>query len=167
MNGRPDYSDKAPQGYCGDWSRGAPLGRGYTGPDRRTAAELESEFVAACARLSAALRLKESRPSDGFKASAWEAAAAHWREEKESLRALFKAAKAREAGEGPAPKITLQRVRLDSGGYDSQGAYWGIGEPLYWAADDSGAYDETFRAADREKAKAHVRETFPNARFYR
>lgn len=30
------------------------------------------------------------------------------------------------------PPMTLQRVRLNSGGYDRGGAYWGIGQPLYW-----------------------------------
>jgi hypothetical protein len=28
-------------------------------------------------------------------------------------------------------KVYKKRVRLDSGGYDSGGAYWGIGSPLY------------------------------------
>lgn len=31
-------------------------------------------------------------------------------------------------------KFYLQRVRINSGGYDSGGAYWGIGSPLYWAS---------------------------------
>lgn len=30
-------------------------------------------------------------------------------------------------------KLRLVRVRLDSGGYDAGGAYWGIGERLYRA----------------------------------
>lgn len=67
----------------------------------------------------------------------------------------------------PLSRISLRRERLDSGGYDSSGSYWGIGSPLYWAADDSGAYEEWFRASDREAAKEHVRETYPAARFYR
>jgi len=163
----PNYETHAPQGYMGDWRRGAPLGRPRVGPDPRTLAELESAFVAACKRLSDALTLKERRPADGYKAHCWEAAAESHRRDKEELRALFKAAEARQAAEC-APKITLQRVRLDSGGYDSQGAYWGLGEPLYWAAADAPfEYDETFRAADREEAREHVRATFPRARFYR
>jgi len=28
-------------------------------------------------------------------------------------------------------KVYKKRVRLDSGGYDSGGAYWGLGAPLY------------------------------------
>ena len=62
-------------------------------------------------------------------------------------------------------KITLRRVRLDQGGYDASGAYWGVGAPLYWACDDAG-YDEYFRARGREAAKQRVRERFPGARFY-
>ncbi len=70
----------------------------------------------------------------------------------------------------PEPvKLTLQRVRLDSGGYDAGGAYWGSGEPLYRASDDMGL-DEIelfFRAPDRETAKRLVLAKLPNARFYR
>lgn len=66
-----------------------------------------------------------------------------------------------------SPKVTLQRVRLDSGGYDPTGAYFGRGSPLYWAATDDGALDITFRAADRDAAKAYVRDVMPGARFYR
>lgn len=32
--------------------------------------------------------------------------------------------------------VKLFRVRLDAGGYDDGGAYWGTGEPLYCAQDD-------------------------------
>lgn len=60
---------------------------------------------------------------------------------------------------------SLQRVRLNAGGYDSGGAYWGVGQPLYWAS--AGEADMFFRAATRQDAKAYVRETYPAARFYR
>lgn len=34
--------------------------------------------------------------------------------------------------EEPSPdKVYIQRVRLDNGGYDPGGAYWGTGAPLY------------------------------------
>ena len=62
-------------------------------------------------------------------------------------------------------KWTLQRVRLDAGGYDSGGAYWGCGEPLYWAC--CGDVERFFRARDRARAGAHVRKEFPNAWFHR
>lgn len=160
----PNYQDNAPQGYMGDWSRGAPLGRATIGPDPRSMDELQADFVAACQRQDLALRLKETRPADGFKASCWEAAAAHYKEEREMIKAHVKALEARQS---QSPKVTLQRVRLDSGGYDPAGAYWGIGSPLYWAATDDGSFDSTFRADDRDDAKAIVRQTYPAARFYR
>lgn len=57
---------------------------------------------------------------------------------------------------GAAGRLTLQRIRINSGGYDRLGTYWGIGAPLYWCASEDGRYETTFRAADREAAKAHV-----------
>lgn len=50
-------------------------------------------------------------------------------------------------------KIRLFRVRLDAGGYDDGGAYWGIGEPLYCACDQGGEYREFTRAASRRAAR--------------
>ena len=79
----------------------------------------------------------------------------------------------RAAKPGPADlpyKFRLARVRIDAGGYDPGGAYWGLGAPLYWARDDAthGAPVELFlRAGDREAAKAKIRESYPAARFYR
>jgi hypothetical protein len=64
-------------------------------------------------------------------------------------------------------KWSLCRVRLDSGGYDNGGAYWGIGAPLWHACTEDGESELFFRAHDRDAAKAHVREANPNARFYR
>lgn len=64
-------------------------------------------------------------------------------------------------------KFFLCRVRLDRGGYDDAGAYWGVGKPLYWACSEHGAHDRFFRAADRDAAKARLRVEFPNARFFR
>lgn len=55
------------------------------------------------------------------------------------------------------PKLSLQRVRIDCGGYDAGGAYWGLGQPLYVATDGDGI--EVFvRAPDREAAKTAVRD---------
>lgn len=92
-----------------------------------------------------------------------------------------------------APKIHLAGIRLDSGGYDPGGAYWGVGGWLWEAWTDDGAFymtgrvysgtDErkeavrrliaqgeampSSRATDRETAKQEIREEIPNARFYR
>jgi len=158
----PDFKTNAPAGWMGDPGRGAALGRPTISP--RKASAIADEFAAVLQYQDRALRLKENRPADGFKASAWEYAAQYWGEQRAALREEYKAAKAREAA--PFLKITLRRVRLNSGGYDEHDTYWGFGQPLYWAADESGEYDVTFRATNRERAKEIVRRTYPNARFY-
>lgn len=81
-------------------------------------------------------------------------------------------------GDYDAPyKFRLFRVRLDRGGYDDGGAYWGAGQPLYCAEADA-AWDESagadypavrlfLRAGSRAAAKAKIAAEYPNARFYR
>lgn len=167
----PSYADNAPQGYMGDWSRGAPMGRGSIEPETETADALEGTAQLMEAFAARAERLQRDRPShlsarqggDCFKVSAWQAAADDFREQAAAFRARIPAARAMV---NYAPKVTLQRIRLDSGGYDPQGAYWGIGQPLYWAATDDRQLDNTFRAYDRAAAKTHVRKSIPGARFY-
>jgi hypothetical protein len=61
----------------------------------------------------------------------------------------------RELEQAPG-KLSLQRVRLNSGGYDSGGAYWGIGEPLYVATDHENT-TVFVRAMTRNGAKHAVR----------
>ena len=51
---------------------------------------------------------------------------------------------------------------LDDGGYDPQGTYFGVGEPLYWVASDDGTIDRVFRVSD-DNAKAQVLKWYPNA----
>ena len=69
-------------------------------------------------------------------------------------------------------RFYLQRVRLDQGGYDEGGAYWGMGAPLYRfeageGPDDLAAWPAGFlRARDRQAAKAKLRADYPGARFY-
>ncbi len=68
-----------------------------------------------------------------------------------------------------AQRIQLFRIRLNGGGYDAGGAYWGSGQPLWCAMDHTG---ETvfFRAPHRESAKWWLRDSHdtPEAvRFYR
>lgn len=45
------------------------------------------------------------------------------------------------------------KVKLDSGGYDAGGAYWGIGAPLWAIWDDDGGVEAYVRAPDRKRAK--------------
>jgi len=68
----------------------------------------------------------------------------------------------------PAPlRFHLQHVPLDNGGYDRGGAYWGIGPRLYWYCADDGSFEGYLRSHNRTQAKAAVRESFPNAKFFR
>lgn len=60
----------------------------------------------------------------------------------------------------------LRRVHLDSGGYDSGGAYWGHGAPLWHAAAAEGGGESFFRAKDRAAAKAAVRADFDAAAVF-
>lgn len=53
-------------------------------------------------------------------------------------------------------RLYLRRVRLDSGGYDEGGAYWGLGQKL-WAYGDGEDW-RYMRAFDRDAAKAKIRE---------
>ena len=46
---------------------------------------------------------------------------------------------------------------IDEHGYDGEGTYFGVGEPVWWAATGDGALDATFRARDEAAASAHVR----------
>lgn len=51
--------------------------------------------------------------------------------------------------------VRLFRAPLDSGGYDSGGAYWGHGGPLYCAMDRAGDMQFT-RAGSREEAALNL-----------
>jgi hypothetical protein len=69
--------------------------------------------------------------------------------------------------------FTLRRIRLDSGGYDQGGSYWGHYKQLYWWAvtiTEGDAVDECsgfMRATSRQDAKRQILELQPNARFFR
>jgi len=66
--------------------------------------------------------------------------------------------------------FAIQRVRLNTEGYDSQGAYWGVGEPLYVAVGTASSQTGVtlwVRARDREGAKRQVKQAYPGAQFYR
>lgn len=64
--------------------------------------------------------------------------------------------------ENTAAKLRLSRIRINQGGYDDQGRYWGIGQPLFMAEDEDGNY-RALRASSRDDAKRQ----FPNAKFHR
>jgi len=63
-------------------------------------------------------------------------------------------------------KLIVRRVRLDSGGYDEGGAYWGIGAKLWMVECVEGEHEgllDYVRAYDKSAAKA----MFPAARWGR
>lgn len=62
-------------------------------------------------------------------------------------------------------KTSLVRVRLDRGGYDDSGRYFGRGEPL-WSFDNRDSWGH-LRAPTRAAAKAELRAKCPRIRFYR
>lgn len=67
-------------------------------------------------------------------------------------------------------KLVLRRVRLDVGGYDQNGTYFGARRPgraLYWYAAEDGSIDAMADAAGREDAKGKIRVRYPRARFFR
>lgn len=60
----------------------------------------------------------------------------------------------------------LRRIRINGGGYDSGGAYWGLGPPLFYVEDQDGN-SSFFRARSREDAKRILSAKWDGARFYR
>ena len=67
-------------------------------------------------------------------------------------------------------KLHLQRLKMSACGcYDSGGAYWGHGDPLYWAWGDGLTEEQEMfvRGYTRALAKAEVRKNFPFATFFR
>ncbi|MEH3064918.1 MAG: hypothetical protein PGN33_19990 [Methylobacterium radiotolerans] len=66
-----------------------------------------------------------------------------------------------------ARPFCLVRVRLDRGGYDRGGAYWGLGAPLYEFTGPVTDISGFVRGRTREEAKAEVRKLHPAARFFR
>ena len=73
------------------------------------------------------------------------------------------------AGPGEQLKLHLRRVRIDSGGYDAGGAYWGFGAPLYQVSGETAeeVIEYYLRSVTREHAKVQVQARYPGARFYR
>lgn len=66
-------------------------------------------------------------------------------------------------------KYSLGKVRLNTGGYDAYGAYYGHGLPIYRAIPENCNERDMleFRAVSRNAAKQHVKEIDPSATFYR
>jgi hypothetical protein len=73
----------------------------------------------------------------------------------------------------PAPgqqitsRVHLHRIRLSAYGYDSAGAYWGLGEPLFHAFTECGTLDYHLRATSRGGAMSAVVREFGEVKFFR
>lgn len=61
--------------------------------------------------------------------------------------------------------MSLTRVRINRGGYTSDGRYFGVGAPLF--AYDNGDSWGHVRASTRAAAKAQIRAQCPKVRFTR
>ncbi len=64
-------------------------------------------------------------------------------------------------------KFYLLKIRLDSGGYDRTGQYWGVGAALYQYVANSDDVSGHLRATTRDGAKSEVMTRHPGARFFR
>lgn len=66
-------------------------------------------------------------------------------------------------------KLYLKQVRLNQGGYDSQGRYFGNGKPLYHYHSEDYTISEHVRANNREEAKeiARKQEKHRTVSFFR
>lgn len=63
-------------------------------------------------------------------------------------------------------KLYLHRVRLNSGGYTSDGSYFGTGQPLWEYFDDNYSLMVRYvRADDRDHAKAKIIAARPSYTF--
>ena len=60
-------------------------------------------------------------------------------------------------------RLSVSHVRLNDGGYDCNGTYFGEGRPLYWVHDQDGLVDFVLRAWNRDEAVMQAREDYPNA----
>ena len=65
-----------------------------------------------------------------------------------------------------AGKMYLRRIPLNGGGYDSGGAYWGVGQRLYGYAASDDSVNGFIRANDRGDAKEQVRTKYPVVTFF-
>lgn len=64
-------------------------------------------------------------------------------------------------------RLFLWHIRLDVGGYDKNGTYFGSGKRLYWCANEEGTVDYMLRADDRANARVEVLRYYPKAKVRR
>lgn len=64
-------------------------------------------------------------------------------------------------------KFYLNKVRINQGGYDCNGRYFGIGLPLYLFESVDYVISDYIRSPSREHAKNLIKQRCPNAIFFR
>jgi hypothetical protein len=69
--------------------------------------------------------------------------------------------------EDSSKPLYLQKVRLDSGGYDAGGAYWGAPDDLYCAFNEDMTFRVFTRAYDRIEAKVNLNTLYDDLIFVR
>ena len=62
-------------------------------------------------------------------------------------------------------QVYLSEVRLNMGGYDKYGVYWGVCKKLYNCYDAMGIEDQNFRATNRAEALEIARDIYPKGKF--
>jgi hypothetical protein len=67
----------------------------------------------------------------------------------------------------PVIKFGCKRVKLNNGGYDSAGCYWGNGSPLYCAMAEDGSETYYVRALTRNIAKRTLESDYSGIKFLR
>ncbi len=58
-------------------------------------------------------------------------------------------------------QLEAHRIDLDDQGYDDNGCYWGVGQPLYWVVTPDGKRDVHVRADDATRARQLAAEEIP------
>jgi hypothetical protein len=66
---------------------------------------------------------------------------------------------------GESDVLRITRTELDEGGYDENGTYFGIGEPLFWVSSEDGEVDYMLRAENLEAARKKVLKLYPEAKL--
>jgi hypothetical protein len=63
----------------------------------------------------------------------------------------------------PEGKITVRRSPLDRQGYDRNGTYFGLGDKLFWIADEGGSVDFVTRSYFAETLARSLRRKYPGS----
>lgn len=129
------------RGYMGDRARGASLGRSNR-DSTSTVRRLRADITATEQRIAC-----YSEPSSAYLFSGTSRTQAECiaREQAELLELQKTLPAAERAAANDSPKFHLRRIRLDSGGYDQGGAYWGHGGYLFEAFTADGQEFMTLR----------------------